>query len=73
MARVADIVLLDHQAGATGPRCINCYSVELERFDAIDGTKFKLDQSRLVYSLQWKHNAHPPDFELVLVQDGPQQ
>ena len=32
---------------------------------------FKLDPARLVYSLRWKHNAHPPDFEMVLVQGEP--
>jgi hypothetical protein len=29
--------------------------------------------ARLIYSLRWKHNAEPPDFELVLIQDKPQQ
>jgi len=24
-----------------------------------------------VYSLRWKHNAHPPDYEMVLIQDEP--
>jgi hypothetical protein len=40
-----------------GPRCINCYSVDVERFDAIDGHKFKLDPAGLIYSLQWLHNG----------------
>jgi hypothetical protein len=56
-----------------GPRCINCYSVDVERFDAIDGYEFKLDLSRLVYSLQWTHKARPPDLHLSLVQDLPEQ
>jgi hypothetical protein len=30
-----------------------------------------LDPARLIYSLHWKHNAEPPDFEMVLVQDEP--
>jgi hypothetical protein len=63
----------DHPADARGPRSINCYAVEIEQFDAIDGCKFKLDPSRLVYSLQWQHNAHPPDFHLALVQELPEQ
>jgi hypothetical protein len=33
--------------------------------------RFKLDPGRLVYSLQWKHNAEPPDYEMVLIQDEP--
>jgi hypothetical protein len=56
-----------------GPRCINCYSVDVERFDAIDGYEFKLDPSRLVYSLQWQHKGHPPDLHLALVQETPEQ
>jgi hypothetical protein len=35
------------------------------------GAAFKLDPARLVCSLRWKHNAEPPDFEMVLVQDEP--
>jgi len=34
-----------------------------------DGAVFKLDPARLVYSLRWKHNAQPPDFELLLLRD----
>ena len=30
MARVGDIVLIDHAADDTGPRSINCYFVEVE-------------------------------------------
>jgi hypothetical protein len=33
--------------------------------------RFKLDPGRLVYALQWKHNAEPPDYEMVLIQDEP--
>jgi hypothetical protein len=29
------------------------------------------EHARLVYSLQWKHNAEPPDYEMVLIQDEP--
>jgi hypothetical protein len=69
MARVgSDIALVDMAADDSGPRSINCYSVERERFDGIDGCKFKLDPQRLIYSLQWQHKAEPPDFELVLMQ-----
>jgi len=34
-----------------------------------EGKTFKIDQQR--YSLQWKHSGTPPDFELVLIRDGP--
>ena len=62
MARVGD-------TDDTGPRCINCYRVEVENFAAVDGKKFKFDPQRLLYSLQYQHNAIPPDFDLVLVRD----
>jgi hypothetical protein len=65
MARLGDIVLLDHPADASGPRSINCYQIAEH---SADGTAFKLDPARLVYSLRWLHNATPPDFELVLMQ-----
>jgi len=32
-----------------------------------------LRRTRLVYSLQWLQNAHPPDIELMLLQDEPCQ
>jgi hypothetical protein len=70
MARVGDLVLVDHPADATGPRSINCYQIAGH---STDGAAFKLDPSRLVYSLQWQHNAHPPDFHLALVQELPEQ
>jgi arylsulfatase A-like enzyme len=35
---------------------------------AATGAAFGLDPVRLVYSLRWKHNAEPPDLELVLLQ-----
>jgi hypothetical protein len=56
LARVADVVLLDHPADATGPRSINCYLTEVQDFAAAapsgEGKKFKIDPQRLVYSLQ---------------------
>jgi hypothetical protein len=71
MARVGDdVALVDVPADDSGPRCINCYSVEVERFDVIDGRKFKIDPERLVYSLQWKHKGEPPDLDLALIQPG---
>jgi hypothetical protein len=73
VARVDDMALIDVPADDRGPRCINCYSVDVERFDAIDGYKFELDPSRLVYSLQWKHKGHPPDLHLAFVQELPEQ
>jgi hypothetical protein len=68
-----DIALVDLPADDCGPRCINCYAIEVDRFDAIDGVKFKLDQAGLIYSLQWKHNGHPPDLHLAFVQEVPAQ
>jgi len=65
-----DVALVEMPADENGPRCINCYAVEIEPLDAVDGIKFKIDPQRLVYSLQWKHNAHPPDLHLALVQES---
>jgi hypothetical protein len=42
-ARWGDIALVDLPADDSGPRCIDCYTVEVERFDIIDGKKFKID------------------------------
>jgi hypothetical protein len=74
--RVDDIELIDMPADDTGPRCINCYLVEVEDFTAAapsgEGKKFKIDPQRLLYSLQWKHDGTPPDLHLQLVRD-PQQ
>jgi hypothetical protein len=47
---------------------IDCYEV-VEH--SASGAAFKLDPARLVYSLRWKHNAEPPDYEMVLIQDEP--
>jgi hypothetical protein len=73
MARINDIVLLDHPPDAAGPRSINCYLVEAQDFTAAaptgEGKKFKIDPQRLLYSLQWLHNSSPPDFHLQLVRD----
>jgi hypothetical protein len=73
MARINDIVLLDHPADATGPRSISAYLVEVQDFTAAaptgEGKKFRIDPRRLLYSLHWKHNATPPDFNLQLVRD----
>jgi hypothetical protein len=74
MARVNDLVLLDHPADITGPRSINCYLVEVLDFTAAasggaDAKKFKIDPRRLLYSLQCLHNGSPPDFNLQLVRD----
>jgi hypothetical protein len=73
MARVGDVVLLDHPADITGPRSISAYLVEVQDFTAAalvgEGRKFKLDPQRLLDSLQWKHNAAPPDLHLQVVRD----
>jgi hypothetical protein len=70
LARVGDIVLIDHPADHNGPRSNNCYFVEVEDAAALgaDGKKFKIDAQWLLYSLQWK--GTPPDFHLQLVR-GP--
>jgi hypothetical protein len=71
MARVADVVLLDHTADHSGSRSINCYLVEVQDFTTGalggEGKKFKIVPERLIHSLQWQHKAEPPDFELVLL------
>jgi CBS domain-containing protein len=68
MARIGDVALLEKPADDRLPKRIDCY--ELVEHGA-SGAAFKLDPARLVYSLQWKHNAHPPDYEMVLIQDEP--
>jgi hypothetical protein len=73
MLRVGDVALVDLPASDSGPRCINCYSVEVDGFDAIGGYKFKLDPQCLLYSLQWLHNGTPPDLHLALAQELPAQ
>jgi hypothetical protein len=40
-----DVALVDIPADDRGPPCINCYSVDVERFDAGGGCKFELDPS----------------------------
>jgi hypothetical protein len=45
MARVGDVVLLDHPADATGPRSINCYLVEVQDFTAAPIGSFLLFRS----------------------------
>jgi hypothetical protein len=47
MARISNVVLLDHPADITGPR-INCYLVEVQDAAALggDGKKFKIDPQR---------------------------
>jgi hypothetical protein len=57
MARVGDIVLLDHPADHRGPRSINCYLTEVQDFTAAvsggaDAKRFKIAPQRLLYSLQ---------------------
>jgi hypothetical protein len=73
MARVDDVVLIDHPANASGPRSINSYLVEVQDFTAAalggEGKKFKLDPQRILFSLQWLHNATPPDLHLSVAQD----
>jgi hypothetical protein len=34
-----------------------------------DAKRFKIDPQRLLYSLQWKHNATPADLHLQLVKE----
>jgi hypothetical protein len=59
---------LAYGARRRSPKRIDCYQLT-ER--SADGAAFKLDPARLIYSLRWKHNAHPPDYEMVLIQDEP--
>jgi len=68
MARIGDVALLEKPADDRLPKRIDCYQVAEH---SASGAAFKLDPARLVYSLRWKHNALPPDYEMVLVQDEP--
>jgi hypothetical protein len=70
MVRIDDVALLEKPADNQSPKRIDCYQVAKR---SSNGAAFKLDPARLVYSLQWQHNAYPPDFELMLLQDEPQQ
>ena len=74
MARIGDVVLLDHPADATGPRSINCYLVKMLDFTAAassgaDAKRLEVGQDRLLYSLRWKHNAAPADLHLRLAKE----
>jgi hypothetical protein len=42
-----------------------------KRLDGIEASINELYKK--IYSLQWQHNAHPPDFHLSLVQALPEQ
>jgi hypothetical protein len=68
MARIGDVALLEKPADDRLPKRIDCYEV-VEH--SASGAAFRLDPARLVYSLRWKHNAHPPEYEMVLIQDEP--
>jgi len=68
MARIGDVALMEKPADDKSPKRIDCYEI-VER--SASGAAFKIDPARLVYSLRWKHNAEPPDFEMVLIQDEP--
>jgi hypothetical protein len=63
-----DIALVDLSADDSGPRCSNCYFVKVEDAAAIgaNAKKFKVDPQRLLYSLQWRHNATPPHLQAPL-------
>jgi hypothetical protein len=69
MARIGDVALLQKPPDDKLPKRIDCYQITEH---IADGAAFKLDPGPLVYFLQWKHNAHPPDYEMVLVQTEPQ-
>jgi hypothetical protein len=65
---IGDDALLEKPADDCGPKRIDCYQV-VEH--SATGAAFRLDPARLIYSPRWKHNAHPTDFEMVLVQNEP--
>jgi hypothetical protein len=67
MARIADVALLEKPADDLGPKPIDCYQV----VEHSASGPFKLDPTLLIYSLRWKYNVEPPDFEMVLIQDEP--
>jgi hypothetical protein len=45
MARIGDVVLLDHPADATEPRCINAYLVEVQDFAGINFLLFRTPEN----------------------------
>jgi hypothetical protein len=49
---------------------LNAYFIELKYLDAIDARSSSSIRS-ILFSLQWKHNGSPPDFEMVQIQDEP--
>ena len=67
MARIGDVVLLEKPADDK-PKRIDCYQIVDH---SASSAAFKIDPARLIYAMQWKHNAYPPDYELVLIQDEP--
>jgi hypothetical protein len=67
MARIADVALLEKPVDDLGPKRIDCYQV----VEHSASGPFNLDPALLIYSLRWKYNVEPPDFERVLIQDEP--
>jgi hypothetical protein len=71
MARVQDIVLVDHPADEKAPRLICVYQVDL--LDAQpplgEGKQFKFEPQCMLFAYQWLHKAEPADFRLVLMKD----
>jgi hypothetical protein len=66
--RVDDFALLEKPSDRQSPKRIDCYHVAEEE-DFGDGKRAKLDPARVLFSLQYVHNAIPPDFELLLFGD----
>ena len=59
MARVNEVVLLDHPADTTGPRSINCYLVEVQDAATLgaNSKKFKIVSERLLYMVRLRRHA----------------
>ena len=66
MARVEDIVLIDHPARKEAPRLICVYRVDL--LDMGAGKKFKFEPECMLFAYERLHKAEPAEFRLVLMQ-----
>lgn len=70
MLRIGDAIWFEKPADARSPRRIDCYQIADYR---AGGEAFKIDPTRLVYSLRWRREADSPTFDLVLLQAEPRE
>jgi hypothetical protein len=74
-ARVGNILLLEKPSDQQSRRRIDCYSIDVEDFDAarelwkVVGFKYKIAPQRILFRISYQHNANPPDLKLKVLQD----